>query len=222
MPSITEHHLAVTKTARYALLGDLDRQTTDLWVVCHGFGQLARDFLQEFQPIARKGRAIVAPEGLSRFYKSQGTVHTPATPVGATWMTSEDRETEISDYVAYLDALLAHLRPLLASDVRITALGFSQGVATVSRWVARSRPDITRLILWGGLVPPEIGDAASAAGLTGQPLFFVHGSTDKYFNAALIQSEMARLSRLGIAFTPTEFNGGHVIARETLEALGNV
>ncbi len=150
------HHLVVKKTARYCVLGELNAATEDVWIVCHGFGQLARDFLAEFHPVAKAGRAIVAPEALSRFYRSQGTVHTPATPVGATWMTSEDRMPEITDYTAYLDAVLAEILPKLSSDARVSALGFSQGGATISRWVAASQPSLERVVLWGALIPPEI------------------------------------------------------------------
>src|SRR3954471_1991668 len=105
----------------------MSAHVSDLWIVCHGFGQLAREFLASFQSISRPNRLVVAPEALSRFYRSQGTVHTPETPVGATWMTTEDRETEISDYIAYLDTLLGDLLPRIAPQAPVTALGFSQG-----------------------------------------------------------------------------------------------
>ena len=77
-----------------------------MWVVCHGYRQLARRFIREFQGIAGAERRIVAPEGLSRFYlDEEGGPHGPEARVGATWMTREDRIAEIDDYVAYLDAL---------------------------------------------------------------------------------------------------------------------
>lgn len=217
--AISEHHLVVSKTARYCLLGELTADTTDLWIVCHGFGQLARDFIPAFEPIAVQGRAIVAPEALSRFYKSQGTVHTPATPVGATWMTSEDREHEIEDYVAYLDTLLSDLRGRMSPHGTVTVLGFSQGAATVSRWVARRRPVISRLILWGGLLPPELKDTARVGGLTSQPLAFVVGNTDRYFKPELVKSEFEQFEGLGIRASLSEFEGGHIIDTSVLQDL---
>jgi len=46
-------------------------------------------------------------------------------------MTREDRLHEIDDYVHYLDALHTKIVPQGAT---VTALGFSQGTATVCRW----------------------------------------------------------------------------------------
>ncbi|MBA2686956.1 MAG: phospholipase [Gemmatimonadaceae bacterium] len=217
--SITEHHLAVKKTARYCVLGDLGPHTEELWVVCHGFGQLAREFLSGFDSIVTPHRVIVAPEALSRFYRSQGTVHTPETPVGATWMTSEDRQAEIDDYVGYLDILLAELRLRMRGKGAITVLGFSQGAATVSRWVANSAPAISRLILWGGLLPPELRDHHRIGGLSNQPVQFVVGTADRYFKAELVKAEFATLGNLGIDASLVQFEGGHVIEPATLLGL---
>jgi predicted esterase len=216
---ITEHHLVVRKTARYCVLGDLDETTSDLWIACHGFGHLARDFIQSFEPVARRGRAVVAPEALSRFYRSQGTVHTPETPVGATWMTSEDREAEIADYVVYLDTLLQTIRAEIDPEARVTALGFSQGAATISRWVAAASPKIDRLILWGGLLPPEFNNESSLGGLLSQPMSFVVGNSDRYFDAQRVESELNRLKGLKIPLSFTRFEGGHSIEPQTLKAL---
>ncbi len=201
------------------MIGEIETSTSDLWIVCHGFGQLAREFLAAFEPIAREGRAIVAPEALSRFYKSQGTIHTAETPVGSTWMTTEDRDAEIADYIGYLDTLLADLVPRLAPGATVTALGFSQGVATVSRWVAASSPSLQGLIFWGGLLPPEFKDRQSLGGLVGQPLGLVVGTSDRYFSSALVDSEVKRLVDLGISLSVTRFDAGHVIAPDTLRAL---
>lgn len=218
---ISEHHVVVRKTARYCVIGEIETATSDLWIVCHGFGQLAREFLAEFEPIARQGRAIVAPEALSRFYKSQGTIHTAESPVGSTWMTTEDRDAEIADYIGYLDTLLADLVLRLAPGVRVTALGFSQGVATVSRWVAASSPSLERLIFWGGLLPPEFKERESLGGLLGQPLDFVVGTADRYFTSARVDSEIKRLHDLGIGLSVTRFDAGHVIAPGTLRAIAD-
>lgn len=216
---ITEHHLAVKKTARYCVLGDLDKNTSDLWIVCHGFGQLARDFISAFEPIAKPGRVVIAPEALSRFYKSQGTVHNRETPVGATWMTSEDREAEISDYIAYLDTLAGTLRSQASPSAELTVLGFSQGAATVSRWVAGSSPKLKQVVLWGGLLPPEFTSSDSLGGLLAQPLAFVVGNTDRFFPQPMVESEINRLRGLKIQLLLTQFEGGHIVDPETLQAI---
>src|SRR5881628_153311 len=128
-----EHFLSTSRTARYFTLGHL-RDATELWLVCHGYGQLASRFLERFRPLETQRRCIVAPEGLSRFYLTE---HPTELRVGASWMTREDRLHEIDDYVRYLDALYREvLGRVEGPAARVTALGFSQGTATVSRWAA--------------------------------------------------------------------------------------
>ncbi|MGH9418647.1 MAG: alpha/beta hydrolase, partial [Thermoanaerobaculia bacterium] len=89
------------------MMGSFDEALSEVWIVCHGHGQLAARFLSRFVPIERSDRLFVAPEALSRYYLQppRGGPHAPNAPIGATWMTSEDRDCEIADYVGYLDLL---------------------------------------------------------------------------------------------------------------------
>ena len=134
-------------------------------------------------------------------------------------MTSEDREAEIADYIAYLDSVLQSVIECVAPDVEVTALGFSQGVATVSRWVAASKPNLARVILWGGLLPPEFKDTSGLGGLLSQPLSLVVGDTDRYFPSSMIEAEVNRVNTLKIPVTVTRFPGGHAIDPQALIAL---
>ena len=93
-----KNHILVTKTARYFTLGELNENTRELWFVLHGYAQLASDFIQDFEGLDNGTRFIVAPEGLNKFY-ARGFGGKPA----ASWMTSEDRENEIIDYINYLN-----------------------------------------------------------------------------------------------------------------------
>ena len=145
---IIEHHVTVQRTARYYTLGDASVPVGDVWIVCHGFAQLARAFVEEFRAIARPGRLIVAPEALNRFYLDrEGGRAGPSARVGATWMTREDRLAEIDDYVRYLDDLVHQVVGRRKNDVRVTALGFSQAAATVGRWLVHGGSTLDRVIL---------------------------------------------------------------------------
>src|SRR5579862_113588 len=126
---IQENHITVQKTARYYTLGEMDGNTKQVWIVLHGFRQNAAGFLQDFQPLLKPGIFFIAPEGLNRFY-----LDGYAGKVGATWMTKEDRLNEIKDYIHYLDSLYRHFNLVSFKGV-ITALGFSQGASTLTRWV---------------------------------------------------------------------------------------
>ena len=127
-----EVRIAVARTARVFCIGPPIASASRVLYALHGYGQLPAYFLRKFEPLAEAGWTVVAPEGLHRFY-TEGT----SGRVGASWMTREDRATDIGDYLAYL-AQVQERFPL-PSNGRAVLLGFSQGVATAARW-AVSRP----------------------------------------------------------------------------------
>ena len=213
-----EHHLTVPRTARYLTLGPTDAPA-QVWFVLHGYAQLASRFLRQFTPIDDGTRLIVAPEALSRFYLEPG-VHGPEARVGATWMTREDRLSEINDYVAYLDALCVHVQRSLArpaSDVRV--LGFSQGAATASRWVAMGRSRVDRLYLWGGFLPPDLDLHLAAPALRRAQLTVLLGRGDAYATPERRADLESRLRSNDIPVDVIDYDGGHRVHAGTLQAL---
>ena len=205
-----EHTLTTTRTARFFTLGTPER-ATDLWFVCHGYGQLATRFLEHFRPLETPQRCFVAPEGLSRFYLSESPAERR---VGASWMTREDRLHEIDDYIRYLDAVYAGVAPGTRS---VTALGFSQGTATVCRWAALGTSRIDRLILWGGEVPPDL----DLERLRVPKLVLVYGTRDEFFTPKIVAANEARLREHGVPYELMSFDGGHEIETATLLRLAS-
>lgn len=207
------------RTARYYALGGDSTPVRAVWFVLHGHGQLAGDFVRYFADLASDDTLIVAPEALSRYYLvSVDSAPARDRPVGATWMTREDRASEIADYVEYLDSLYATIAAS-AAGASISVLGFSQGAATATRWVTQGKVPATRLVLWGGLMPPETDLSRGADVLRGAKLTLVIGDRDKYVNAAMVESEEARLRAAGIPFDTIRFAGGHAIKRTVFEEL---
>ena len=217
-----ERNITVSRTARYAVLGSVDADLSEVWFVCHGQGQLARRFLSRFLPLERSDRLFIAPEALSRYYllPARGGPHPPDAPIGANWMTYEDREADIADYVSYLDSLHDEIFSVVdRSSVRLWVLGFSQGVATVARWIARGRAEPDRVVFYAGLLPPDL-DATSAARLTRRaPLTIALGTGDEFARPVLVAQQEARLNALGIAHETLRFDGGHEIVPEVLTRL---
>lgn len=223
-PQITSHAIAVPRTARYFTLGPTHGFPRELWFVCHGYGQLANRFLRQFVPLDDGTRLLVAPEGLSRFYLDPipKRRNDPSPRIGASWMTREDRESEIADYVAYLERLATEIRhPLSGAAPRIVVLGFSQGTATVSRWLAASEMRVDQLVLWGGSIPPELDLAAWATRLHGAAITLVAGDEDEFATAAAVASEAERLSAAGIAYSLLRFHGGHTVNETALGQLAD-
>jgi predicted esterase len=220
---VVEHHLHVARSARYWTLGD-PAGAEELWIVLHGYGQLARRFLRRFECLAGDRRLIVAPEALSRFYigsregRQAPDPRTGAPLVGATWMTREDREAEIRDYVAYLDRLAAEV---VRGAPRTTVLGFSQGVATAWRWITYGGfpPGLARVISWAGVVPPDLDVSRAAEALTGAEVLLVSGEWDTTVPPAAIEEAAARLEAVGIAPRVLRHPGAHDIDEETLRRI---
>ena len=216
-----EHHISVTRTARYYTLGEISRGVAEVWFVCHGYGQLAERFIRHFAALDDGTRLVVAPEALARFYLGEVTGPSADRKIGASWMTREDRRSEIDDYVRYLDALFQEvLRRLEPRASRVTALGFSQGAATVSRWATLGKSRVDRLVLWGGELPPDPDLAAVADRLRAVRLTLVYGRQDEYFTSKVIAATEARLREQAIPYEVVVFDGGHELNETALKRLG--
>jgi predicted esterase len=207
-----EHQLRIERTARYATLGDDHNEVKQVWFVCHGYGQLAREFIHHFEILDDGTRLVVAPEGLSRFYRDG-----MQSEIGASWMTREDRLTEIGDYVSYLEALYTWIFRRVDRDaVDVFVLGFSQGAATAARWIAHGTVHADHLVLWAQLVPPEFQSREGFRRLRALRLTLVRGTRDSSVSAEHFADQRAHLEIHGISAREMAFEGGHRLDRETL------
>ncbi len=208
-----EHYVAARRTARYYTL-DPAGEAREVWFVLHGYGQLAAFFLRHFEAIDDGHRLVVAPEGLSRFYLPGHQ------RIGASWMTKEDRLTEIDDYLAYLDALYDRVFETLdPSRVSVHVLGFSQGAATASRWTALGRVEADRLILWAGQLAHDLDLAAHAETLRRLNLTLVVGTEDEFVTPERLAGLEAILIEHSIPYRLRPFKGDHRLDIETLKLL---
>ena len=220
------HSLTVARTAHYYTLGQPTAATRELWFVLHGYGQLAEYFIRHFRVLtdeaAPDATVIVAPEALNRFYLD-GALNHAKSRVGATWMTKEKREPEITDYVNYLNQLYGLLRPL-APAARVTLLGFSQGTATASRWLAAlaERAEVpARLVLWAGAFPEDMRFGAAPALLSGATaLHTVLGDADPFVTPESLARQARFIEAHGLRPTHHRFAGGHTLDAGVLRELG--
>jgi predicted esterase len=221
---LEESHISVTRTARYYTLGGSVHSPGEVWFVCHGYGQLAAYFARHFEPLDDGRRLIVVPEALSRFYFGDPRrPHGADATVGATWMTREDREREIEDHVRYLDALFTHIRGQRGrARARVTVLGFSQGVATVCRWLARGAARADRLVLWGGKLPPDIFPLPPTSPLRSLTVTMVVGASDEYITPAVAAEQEALLRGEKLPYEMCRFDGGHTMDADVLRELATI
>jgi len=216
------------RTARLALLGPQPRADLhatgvllELWYVLHGYGELAVPFLENLPCTADGSRLIVAPEALSRHYAGRLEDRIgKEVPIGASWMTKEAREDEIRDYLSYLTGLHISITERLGGVAPpVTVLGFSQGGATSSRWVASGTTPIARHILWGCAVPPELEIANPHAPLRQADTLLVVGARDRFAPADVVARERERLDGSGFPYRAETFDGGHRLDDATLRRI---
>lgn len=192
---INQHKIQTIKTANVYTLGDINNSKKIL-IVLHGYGQLAKYFIQKFTQITANGHAIIAPEGISKFY-----LNGVSGRVGASWMTKEERETEIKDYCNYINQLYSEFK---LKNKKITLLGFSQGGSTAQR-VFTSQNYYERLILCSCTINLE-------EFIDKQKTIFIYGKNDKYFDEKYISSITQKIKATNII----KFDGDHQINIESI------
>lgn len=210
-----QHHtLSIPRTAHYYSFGTPGPQTRQFWIVCHGYAQLADEFLENFRLLENDLTYVVAPEDLNHFYKKgfDGAV-------AANWMTRHQRLSEIEDYANYLQTLYENCLAQLPPDVRIVLLGFSQGTATVCRWMLAKKPKFHDLLLWAGLPPEDLDYAAHRDYLADKKLYLLYGTHDPFLTPDRMNTVQEIETKNGIDFGERSFEGGHEILPDTLREL---
>lgn len=209
----SEFHFSTQKTSRYYVHGEI-KNGRHLLIALHGYGHLAEFFIRKFNGINTDKYVVICPEGLHRFYL-KGTNGR----VGASWMTKIDRENDIKDYIHQLDTLLEQLKNQ-AEFAGISLLGFSQGGATASRWLAYGKHSFDRFILWATVFPPDM-EKEYCEKFNNSKNYFVFGTKDEYYTIETIREHFKELKSMNIQFEMLTFDGNHTIHEETLLSILN-
>ena len=205
-----EQKIQINKTAVYHTFGDAEKADTIIFAL-HGYGQLAKFFIRKFQTMS-ENFFIVVPEGFHRFYLN-GT----SGRVGASWMTKENREDDIKDYINYLNQLWEQIKVVHSFEQKIL-LGFSQGGATAARWLNLGNFQADKFILWAGVFPPDMEQNWTSTFEKSSNIFVV-GDEDPYFSADKISKHLELLKSEIPNFTNFTFKGAHTIDIDTLKKI---
>jgi predicted esterase len=203
-----EGHIKFEKSGRFFTHGNPEK-AEHIIIALHGYGQLASFFIRKFQMLDPDKYFVVCPEGLHRFYQA-GT----SGRVGASWMTKEDRLTDIADYVSFLDALMLDLDTRYSFSNK-TLLGFSQGGATASRWIAYGKCKFDVFMLWAAVFPPDM-DPAAKLKFTTLKNYFIIGTADEYTTIEKAKEYHKALNTDQIQFEFVKFEGNHALNSELL------
>ena len=206
---VNEHSIKVENTAHFVSLGELNKETKEIWIVCHGYGQLAKFFIRKFKVLQKEGVYIVAPQGFHKFYLKGFSGR-----VGASWMTKENRDDEITDHCNFLEQLTDHLIHSASKNCKINVLGFSQGAATISRWCLQTKHTINTFVLWAGKIASDFDFAQYKSKHHDTNNYFVFGTKDQFYAVKTIEeykTEMQDLDAIWISY-----EGNHSIHSDTL------
>jgi len=206
-----KHYIHTQFKARYFSHGEFSDETKNIWVVLHGYGQLAEFFIQKFSILNPVDHFIVAPEGLSRYYRSGYSGR-----VGASWMTREERSVDIENYIRYLEVVRKQAIPSRSGMAKINILGFSQGVATLCRWATQGDFHFDRIIMWAGVIPPDLNFQDGQERLSQKDAYIVYGKNDQFMNLEGVKQQNDLISQLNITPVRITFDGDHDIPEEPL------
>lgn len=201
-PNIVDYQAA----APFEMLGKLTQRTTDIWLVFHGFGQLAARFIRKFQFLDDGKQVIIAPQGPDRFYFDQFR------KIGASWTTRDHRDLHLANQQRYLDAVWEQVTSGIdLSKTRIHTLGFSQGVSVQTRWISSRQIEASTMIYWAGGYPEDL-NADDWEYFSSQPtVLSIVGDEDEY----LTDERMTLERRKVLACHPQAefriFSGKHVM-----------
>lgn len=209
------HKFKFPRTAHFYTLGTPSKATKNFWIVCHGYGQLAKRFIYKFDSILDEETFVIAPEGFSRFYFDRSS----PTPVGSSWMTKEDRLDEIEDYANLIQHYYDHYRSLMGEEVQINLFGFSQGAATQLRWIMEKFPRFDHLILWAGLIPEDLDYQPHQAYFSDKQIHFIYGTEDPLITPERIDKHNQLIKDQLLQVNVQTFEGKHRVDRAMLKGL---
>lgn len=201
------NYYTAPKQFRYFKQGEVEAPVH--WVALHGYRQLANRFIRKFGSLDPSKHAVYAPEGPSRFYLDGYTGM-----VGASWMTKEDREQDIQNYVQQLDAFYDSTIAKAKPQKRIL-LGFSQGAATAVRWWCKGHAEFDELVIWAGTIPNDM-DMSTLDMKLNQPVRVFIGDDDPFNKENHITSALQILEQSKVPYQLETFSGGHDIEQKAL------
>jgi len=200
-------------TNTYETLNELNNQTKRVWVVFHGIGFLSRFFLKYFNELPKEENYIIAPQAPSKYYLKNEYKH-----VGASWLTKENTATETKNIFNYMDAVLENEN--LPLDCEIVFFGFSQGVSIATRYLAYSKLQCSKLVLYAGGIPKELKNSDFSFLNSNTDIISIIGNNDEYLTNDRLDSENDKLKLLfKDKVRHINFDGGHEIKKEIINQL---
>ncbi|ANQ49337.1 alpha/beta hydrolase [Flammeovirga sp. MY04] len=190
------------------------KETEHVWFLFHGYGQLAEHFIRRFD-ILEEHHHVVALQGLSRFYLDD-----KYEKIGASWMTRMHREKDIIHQKKYIEEVVQNrLLSIPSFDVKRNFFAFSQGGATLLRWLVDAQPEVNALILWAADIPKEFTVEDFDFLSPDSKVIYVIGDNDPFRSFIEIEKLKDFIKQLKCETDIVTFRGGHSVNRPTLKTV---
>jgi len=212
--NIAKKQTTYQTTNTYEVLNELNDKTKNIWIVLHGIGYLSKYFIKYFDEINAEENYIIAPQAPSKYYLKNQYKY-----VGASWLTKENTVLEITNVLAYLDAV--YEAENLLGNKNLIIFGFSQGVSIATRWFASRKMPCKHLVLYAGGIPKEL-TVKDFEFLDDQQtkITAIVGDKDPYLTASQVALQTERITELFAKKAKQHiFEGGHEVKKEIINQL---
>lgn len=200
---------------RYHLSHEPTGREKRIWMVFHGYGQLGNFFLRKFDALGGPESLIVAPEGINHHYLEGFSGR-----VGANWMTKHERETDILNVMNYLNQVIVSVLEEIPQAGQLNVLGFSQGAAMMSRWLAQSPHSINKVVFWGGGMAHDLDPQLLRNKLLNSRVTLALGDQDPFITEERFKEQQELLEKAALPdLRIVKYKGGHDLEPELLNQL---
>ena len=133
-------------------------------------------------------------------------------------MTSRDRYDEINDFTRYLDQIYQRYVSHVNQDtVEVILMGFSQGCATMWRWIHASQPHYDIAINWAGWIPEDISYRHLEEYLDDKQHHLWYGDEDHFITDEALGDIKKVIDDNNLSVRVEKFKGGHKIVRSEFQ-----
>ena len=204
--------ISISKTHKYSQLGKCSTKIDTVWIVLHGYGMLSEYFIKKFECILNEKTVVIAPEGSNRFYLNNNYSR-----VGASWMTKVDKEKDIEDNISFIETLYTKIVDDIGhNNFKLKTLGFSQGGATLVRWIMSNSIKVDSLILWGSDIPKDSLTNQNKSRWSSINIKIVIGKKDEYISDENKKKVIDAVNAYGLSYKLIEYDGPHKIIESEL------
>lgn len=167
----------------------------------HGYGEHADRLLSELSLIPGADEwLLISIQGLHRFYSKSGK------HVVSSWMTRQDRDSAISDNLAYVNDVVASVKEAHHTTDTLVYCGFSQGVAMAYRAAAHGNHTCHGIVALAGDVPPELKDEDT---IKWPSILIGRGNTDEWYTQGKMDADLEFFHSINVTSENCCFNAGH-------------